>query len=71
MVAKDGPEQPGWVLLIPIGSVDNGANPNTTTLPLLFQWRQPDPISDDETAMILRVMEKAEALEKAEQQRVG
>ena len=49
----------------------SGANPNTTTLPLLFQWRQPDPISDDETAMILRVMEKAEALEKAEQQRVG
>ena len=37
----------------------------------LNQWKQPDPISAEEHDMILKVIEKAEALEKAEQQRVG
>lgn len=37
----------------------------------LNQWKQPDPISTEEHDMILKVIEKAEALERAEQQRVG
>lgn len=37
----------------------------------LNQWKQPDPMSTDEHDLILKVIEKAEALEKAEMQRVG
>ncbi len=37
----------------------------------LNQWKQPEPISNDEHDMILKVIEKAEAMERAEMQRVG
>ena len=35
------------------------------------QWKQPEPISTDEHDKILQVIEKAEAMERAEMQRVG
>ena len=34
-------------------------------------WKQPEPITSEEHEKILKVVEKAEALEKAEQERVG
>ena len=37
----------------------------------LDKWRQPDPMSTDEHEKILEVIEKAEAMERAEMQRVG
>jgi hypothetical protein len=37
----------------------------------LDKWKQPDPMSDTEHEKILEVIEKAEAMEKAEMQRVG
>ena len=37
----------------------------------LNQWKQPEPISNEEQEAILKVIEKAAALERAEQERVG
>lgn len=37
----------------------------------LNQWKQPDPLSAEEHEMILQVVEKAEAMERAEQERLG
>jgi hypothetical protein len=37
----------------------------------LNQWKQPDPLSEDEHQKILDVITQAEMLEKAEQERVG
>uniref|UniRef100_A0A0K2TYP3 Rabphilin 3Alike (Without C2 domains) [Octodon degus] n=1 Tax=Lepeophtheirus salmonis TaxID=72036 RepID=A0A0K2TYP3_LEPSM len=37
----------------------------------LNQWKQPNPMSTNEHELILQVIEKAEAMERAEQQRVG
>ncbi len=37
----------------------------------LNQWKQPEPISNDEHDAILKVIEKAEAMERAEMERVG
>ena len=37
----------------------------------LDKWKQPDPMSTDEHEKILEVIEKAEAMERAEMQRVG
>ena len=37
----------------------------------LNQWKQPDPLSEDEHQKILDVITQAEQLEKAEQERVG
>ena len=35
------------------------------------QWKQPEPISAEEHEQIRQVVEKAEALEKAEEERLG
>ncbi len=37
----------------------------------LDKWKQPDPMSTDEQDKIREVIEKAEAMEKAEMERVG
>ena len=37
----------------------------------LNQWKQPEPMSSDEHERILKVIEKADELEKAEMHRVG
>ena len=38
---------------------------------IMNQWKQPQPISADEHEAIRLVVEKAEAMEKAEEERLG
>lgn len=38
---------------------------------IMNQWKQPEPISAEEHEKIRQVVEKAEAMEKAEEERLG
>ena len=68
IIAEREKLKPYFTSLLPFSRLHSGWSVKTANLD---KWKQPDPMSTDEHEKILEVIEKAEAMERAEMQRVG
>ena len=68
IIAEREKPKPYFTSFLPFSRLHSGWSVKTANLD---KWKQPDPMSTDEHEKILEVIEKAEAMERAEMQRVG